>query len=256
MIGTEEDLKRITEEDARAFAAAYYVPNNAVLCIAGSFDGPKARELVSKYFETIPRGGDVPAPPPPGSEAPAARDQVVGDPLAPSPAFHVGYRLGRLQTSDADALKIIDILLTHGKSSRLYKRLVKKERIALYLNGGVEERGGLTSFRVFAISPNAVMADLCRKAVAAEIGRLRTTIIPEGELAKAKVLFKGAYLDRLTTSLPRALFLCERYLQGAPLEGLGGEFERHLLVTPVTIVSLANRLFKPENAYGLDLRTK
>ncbi len=192
VIGTEEDLKRITEEDARAFAAAYYVPNNAVLCIAGSFDGPKARELVAKYFETIPRGGDVPAPPPPGSEAPAARDQVVGDPLAPSPAFHVGYRLGRLQTSDADALKIIDILLTHGKSSRLYKRLVKKERIALYLNGGVEERGGLTSFRVFAISPNAVMADLCRKAVAAEIGRLRTTIIPEDELAKAKVLFKGA----------------------------------------------------------------
>jgi len=257
LIGTEEDLKRITEEDARAFAGAYYVPNNAVLCISGNFGVSKAKELVAKYFETIPRGGDVPAPPPPGSESPPpARDQVVGDPLTPSPAFHVGYRLGRLQASDADALKIMDILLTHGKSSRLYKRLVKKERIALYLSGGLEERGGLTSFRVFAISPNAIMADLCRKAVAAEIGRLRTTFVPEDELAKAKVLFKGAFLDRLTTSLPRALFLCERHLQGAPLEDLGGEFNRHLLVTPVTIVSLANRLFKPENAYGLDLRTK
>lgn len=256
VIGTEEDLKRITEEDARAFAAAYYVPNNAVLCIAGSFGVPKTRELIAKYFETIPRGGDVPAPPPPRSEALPDRERVVGDPLAPSPAFHVGYRLGRLQTGEAYSLKIMDILLTSGKSSRLYKRLVKKERTALYLNGGLEERGGLTSLRIFAISPNAVMADLCRKAVAAEIGRLRTTLVPEDELAKAKAIFKGDYLDRLATSLSRALFLCESFLSGIRLEDVPGEFARYLRVTPVTIVSLANRLFKPENAYSLDLRTK
>jgi zinc protease len=256
VIGTEEDLKGITEDDARAFASAYYVPNNAVLCIAGSFGVLKARELVAKYFETIPRGGEVPAPPPPGPETRQARERVVEDPLAPSPAFQIGYRLGRVEASDAEALKIIDILLVRGKNSRLYKRLVKKERIALYLHGGIEKRGEWTSFRVFAISPNAIMADLCRKAVAAEIGKLRTTLVSENELAKAKVVFKGDYLERLATSLPRALFLCEAFLSGTPLEDAAGEFARHLVVTPVTIVSLANRLFKPENAYGLDLRTK
>ncbi len=256
VIGTEQDLKRVTEEDARAFASAYYVPNNAVLCVAGSFSVPRARELVAKYFETIPRGSDVPPPSPPRPEVLSGRERAVKDSLVPSPAFHVGYRLSRLQTGDAYGLKMLDILLTRGKSSRLYKRLVKKERIALYLSGGVENRGGEIALRVFAISPNNVMADLCRKAVAAEIGRLRTTLVPDEEIAKAKVLFKGDFLDRLATSLPRALFLCESSLSGEPLEDIPAEFARYLRVTPVMVISLANRLFKPESAYGLELRTK
>ena len=255
VIGTEEDLKRITEEDARAFASAYYVPNNAVLCIAGSFSVDKARELVSRYFETIPRGPDVPAPPPP-SPAPPAREQVLTDSLAPSPALHVGYRLDRQQEGDAYGLKLMDILLARGKSSRLYKRLVRKDRVAVYLSGGIEDRGGRPSLRIFAISPNAVMADLCRKAIAGEIGKFRTAFVSETELAKAKVLFKTDYLGRLATSLPRALLYCELTLSGARLEDIPEEFERYLRVTPVSIISLANRLFKPENASGLDLRTK
>ncbi len=256
VIGTEEDLKRIDEADVRAFASAYYVPNNAVLCVTGSFAVAKTRELIAKYFETIPRGADVFPPPPPGVETPGARERVVQDPLAPSPAFHLGFRLSRLQGGDAYSLRILDILLTRGKSSRLYKRLVKKERIALYLSGGIEERGEIPTLRIFAISPNAVMADLCRKAVAAEITKIRTTPVPEAEVAKAKVIFKGDYLDRMTRSLPRALFLCESVLSGDRLEDIPQEFERYLRVTQVTIISLANRLFKPENAYSLDLRAK
>ena len=255
VIGTEEDIKRITEEDARAFAAAYYVPNNAVLCIAGSFAVPKARELVAKYFETIPRGAEVPPPAPPGP-ASAGGERIMMDPLAPSPALHVGYRLDRLQEDDSYGLKLMEILLTRGKSSRLYKRVVKKDRIAVYLDGGIEVRGGRPSLRIFAISPNAVMADLCRKAIAGEIGKFRTAFVSETELAKAKVLFKSDYLGRLATSLPRALLFCELTLSGARLEDIPEEFERYLRVTPVSIISLANRLFKPENASGLDLRTK
>jgi predicted Zn-dependent peptidase len=256
VIGTEEDLKRITEEDVRAFASAYYVPNNAVLCVTGSLAVAKTRELIAKYFETIPRGTDVLPPPPSQTETPADRERVVRDPLAPSPAFHLGFRLERLQAGDAYSLRILDIVLTRGKSSRLHKRLVKKERTALYLNGGIEERGGIPALRIFAISPNDVMADLCRKAVTAEIGKLRTTPIPEAELAKAKILFKGDYLGRMARSLPRALFLCESILSGVRLEDIPQEFGQYLRVTPVTILSLANRLFKPENSYSLDLRAK
>jgi len=256
LIGTEEDLKRIDEADVRAFASAYYVPNNAVLCVAGNFAVEKTRELIAKYFETIPRGADVLPPPPPRTEPPADRERVVRDLLAPSPAFHLGFRVSRLQTGEARSLRILDILLTQGKSSRLYKKLVKKERIALYLIGGVEERGGIPALRIFAISPNDVMADLCKKAVAAEIGKLRTTLVSEAELAKAKVLFKGDYLDRMARSLPRALFLCESVLSGESLEDIPEEFGRYLRVTPMMINGLANRLFKPENAYSLDLRAK
>lgn len=256
LIGTEEDLKRISESDVRAFAAAYYVPNNAVLAVAGSFSAPRARELIARYFDGIPRGPDVPPPPPPPDEPPAAQERIITGTLVPSPAFHAGYRLRRLQAGDEHGLRILDIILARGRTSRLHKRLVRKERIALHLSGGIEDRGGLPVLKIFAISPNAVMSELCRKAVAAEIGRLRTTLVSEEELLKAKVLFKGEYLDRLSASLPRALFFSETVLSGAGPEDIPAEFAQYLRVTPVTIVSLANRLFKPENSYSLELRTR
>jgi predicted Zn-dependent peptidase len=64
------------------------------------------------------------------------------------------------------------------------------------------------------------------------------------------------YLGRLSTSLQRALFLSETFLSGNRLEDLAEEYAKYLKVTPVTIVSLANRLFTPENAFTLNLVTK
>jgi hypothetical protein len=80
--------------------------------------------------------------------------------------------------------------------------------------------------------------------------------LSEAELAKAKDLFKMDYLGRLSTCLMKALFLSEAHLSGAKLEDLAAEYTRYLKVTPVTIVSLANRLFTPENAFTLSLITK
>jgi predicted Zn-dependent peptidase len=88
------------------------------------------------------------------------------------------------------------------------------------------------------------------------MGRLRTTLVSDAELAKAKDLFKMDYLGRLSTCLLKALFLSEAFLSDNRLEDLAAEYAKYLKVTPVTIVSLANRLFTPENAFTLSLVTK
>jgi predicted Zn-dependent peptidase len=100
------------------------------------------------------------------------------------------------------------------------------------------------------------MSDLCRKAIASEMGKLKTILVSDAELAKAKDLFKMDYLGRLSTSQLRALFLSDASLSGNRLEDLAAEYAKYLKVTPVTIVSLANRLFTPENAFTLNLLTK
>lgn len=257
LLGTEEDLRNITEEDVRSFYRTYYVPNNAVLCITGSLNVPRTKELIARYFETIPRGNDVPdLPAPKLIDAGRLRDSHLKESLAPSPAFHFGFRISHLQTGESYSLRILDILMFRGKGSRLYKRLVKKERVALYLGGGVEERRGLRAFKVFTISNNPVMSDLSRKAIVSEMGKLRTTLVSDAELAKAKDLFKMDYLGRLSTSLQKALFLSEMVLSGNRLEDLAAEYAKYLKVTPVAIISLANRLFAPENAFTLSLATK
>ncbi len=257
LLGTEEDLHNITEEDVRSFYRAYYVPNNAVLCITGSLNVLRTKELIARYFETIPRGNDVPDPPAPDLvENPSLRELQLRESLAPSPAFHFGYRINHLQTGEYYSLRILDILMFRGKGSRLYKRLVKKERVALHLSGGIEERGGLRAFKVFTISNNPVLSDLSRKAIISEMGKLKTNLVSESELAKAKDLFKMDYLGRLSTCLQKALFLSETFLAGNNPEDLAAEYAKYLKVTPVTIVSLANRLFMPENAFTLSLIVK
>ena len=257
VMGTEEDLKTITEAEVKEFYSAFYVPNNAVLCVSGSLEISKTKDLIARYFETIPAGREVADPPAPSPDFPSGgRDVLIKDALVPTPALHAGYHISRIQPAEHYGLKLLDIIMFRGKSSRLYKRLVKKERIAVYLSGGTEERRGLAAFKVFVISSNPVTLDLCRKAIASEIGRLRTSLVPDAELSKAKALFKMDYLNRFSTSLQKALFLCETRLAGKDPETLPDEYAGYLRVTPMSLIGTVNRIFRPDNELTLELGTK
>jgi zinc protease len=256
LIGTEEDINAITEADVREFYSSYYVPNNAVLCISGSFDVPRTMELIARYFDSIPRGNEIPPPPSPKPAPDALQEMILQDSLVPSPAFHVGYRIGRVQAEDYYSLKILEAILIQGRSSRLYKRLVKRDRVAAYLDGGIEERGDQMVFKFFSISNNPVLFGLCRKAFASEITRLKTSLVSEDELRKAKTLLKRDYLNRLSTTLDKGLFLSERSLDGKALDHLGDDLRKYMSVTPMAVISLINRLFIPRNTVTLSVETK
>lgn len=257
LIGTEEDIKKISEEDVKSFYATYYVPSNAILCLAGRVDVDKARDLVSRYFETIPRGNDIPAAgqqpklPPRGGVT-----EALTDSLAPAPAFHLGYRFSPLQTGDYYGLKILDYLLLRGKSCRLYKRLVKKERIAIYLSGGLDERKDRMALKIFAVNNNEMMAERCQKAVLSEITKLKTAYVPEEELSRAKNMFKADYLHRVSTCLEKALFLCDASISGIGPAGLSAEFDKYMKVTPASLIGVINRHFTPERTVILNVQKK
>lgn len=260
VIGSESDIKGLTEEDARGFRDAFYVPNNAILCLAGDFVTARAKDLVARYFDSIPKGPDVPAPPPlpvpPVSPGGAGFREVINDSLASSPAMHLGYRLATPQTGDSYALRVLEYILIRGKSSRIFRRLVKRERVALYLTGGLEERAGAFVFKAFATGNNDLMVDRCQKAIAAEIDRLRSEFVPEDELERAKVRLAADYLMRLETTLERALFLTETALARGGLEGLKEDLARYQRVNAQTLYSLINRHFVERNSVTLGVRLK
>src|SRR5216110_3513651 len=92
-IGSMEDLDAATVEDIREFFRIYYAPNNAVLAIAGDFDKSETRNLIEKYFATIP---SQPQPPPVDVDEPnevADRQDLFRDKLAPVPAFALGWKI-------------------------------------------------------------------------------------------------------------------------------------------------------------------
>ncbi len=129
-IGTPQDLDAASLDDVKAFFKTFYVPNNATLVIAGDIDPAAAKELVSKYFATLPRGAD---PPVKTTAAPVTLDgekrlDVEAD--VELPRVQVTWPSPAQYSVEDAQLDLVADVLASGKSSRLYKRLVYDLQIA------------------------------------------------------------------------------------------------------------------------------
>jgi predicted Zn-dependent peptidase len=243
-------------EDVRAFYATYYVPNNAALVVVGKIDMARTRELVEKYFETIALGRKLPLFLPPRPPEKKEVVQAFQDPLVPSPAFHLGYRIAPPYSRDYYVLAVLDYLLFKGKSARLYRKLVKKEGLALYIAGGIEKRKDVAVIKLFAMNNNETMVELCQKSIISEFNRLRTSDISSEELAKAKSLFKRDYINRLASPMERAMFLAEMVFSPVGLDGLPGQLPRYMRVNPYEVRMAINRYLVPESSVTLNVKLK
>ncbi len=258
LYGSEEDVRGLTLDDLRAFYAARYGPNNAVLCITGNFDKLKARELISQYFETLPRGRDAA----PAAEPLAlARKQVVttfaGSPSSAAPAFHLGFRLTAPRSVDFYTLTILDYVLLRGRSSRITRRLLNPDaKIAYQLSGGIEKRRDRSVYKIFVIANNETMAERCQSALFAELDRLKSSPLSEEALGRYKAMFKQDFMGRLSTTVDRALYLTDFFLSLGDFQEFGLELDKYLSVTPADIVGIVARYFSPENSIILNVRTK
>jgi len=173
-IGSIESIRSISLDDVLRFYRKYYVPNNAVLCLSGDLKLTRARELVNRYFETIPRGEEAePSPLPEFIPSLSARDQVMVDPLVTSPGLQFGVRLDNLQPEDTLVLRLMEQVLVQGETSRLVKRLVNKERLATFLSGGLEERGDFQSLKIFLLANTQVMVERAKRVLSDELNRLK-----------------------------------------------------------------------------------
>lgn len=255
VFGIESDLREITVDDVKNFYSTYYSPNNAVLSITGNVKKRKAIQLINKYFETIPEGKEI--NPHALVRFPEKKSIVktYQESLASLPGFYLGYRISAPRPNDYYSLKIIEYILLRGKSSRLYKKLIKQERIAFDLSGGIEERRELSAFKIFIINNNEIMVERSKKAVFSEINKLKFNLISEEELRKSKIRFRMDYINQMATYQDRAVFLAETYLAKNNLDDVPGELKRYLAVTSSEIAGIMNRYFTQENIL-LDVKIK
>lgn len=133
IIGSLEHLNRATLEDFAEFYQTFYVPNNAVLTIAGDINLRKTKKMVKRYFKSIPRGTrPIPRPTVREPEQTAeVRDQVHDN--VNLPAVIMAYKAPPLGSPDAYALDMLLSLLTGGDSSRLTKEVVNRQQKALFI---------------------------------------------------------------------------------------------------------------------------
>jgi len=241
IIGAEDDLRELTSEDVQSFYSLYYAPNNAVLCITGNFQKSKVLNLVKKYFSTIPRGSSIPKLTLTDHKDSEDMVKTFENYTAQSPAFHLGYRISSPDSTDFYALTIIEYILLRGRSSRLYEKLMLKDFTARQLSGGIETRKNLATFKLFVRSNTETMMERSQKTVFSELNDLRSDLIDEDELERAKSMFKRDYINRYAKLVDRAIFLVEMYLAKGSLDGIAAEMQRYLAVTPSAVIGIANR---------------
>ena len=130
-IGTLADLDSAQIEDVNQFFRTYYAPNNASIAVVGDVDPAQVRQWVERYFGWIPRGTEVQRPQIPMPQL-AATTYTTREDRVSLPELSMIWRSGPRFSADEAALNALVAILTEGKSSRLYKRLVYDEQIAAF----------------------------------------------------------------------------------------------------------------------------
>lgn len=207
-IGSMKDLDAATLDDVRGFFRTYYAPNNAAFALAGDFEPSQAKELIKKYFGSIPR-----QPTPPKvviDDTPTTGEQrkTLSDPLARLPRYTSAYRTVSGANADYYPLSLLATMLGRGRTARLYQPLVET-RLALAVTASVQESRGPGLFTVAAALPaNGDLATV-EQALDKEIQRIAQDGVTAEELAKAKAQARGQAVDRLRTALGRANLLSQ-----------------------------------------------
>ncbi len=255
ILGTIPDISKISTGDVRDFFATYFTPNNAVLSIVGNFNEQRVLAFVQKYFSTIPEG---PSPPRFESEDLSKIEPVdltLKNPVAPSPGFYLGYPLASRYTDDHFRLAITEYVLLKGRTSRMYKRLIEKEKTAISMSGGIETRKNNSVLKLFVRSNNEIMNDRSRRAVFAEINKIKTALITEEELDKTKNVFKMDYFKQFDTNLDKAIFLAEELLDKGGYDLWLNDLDRYLAVSHYDVSRMANKYFKEDRIFlNIDIK--
>ncbi len=193
VIGSMEDLDAAKLSDVKEWFQDYYGAANAVVVVAGDIDAATAKQKVEKFF------GDIPAGPPvarqqawvakrSGSQRGIMQDRV------PQARIYKVWNIPGWATADGDYLNLVSDLLSSGKTSRLYKRLVYDEQIATEVSASVDLReiGGL--FVIEASARPGVDLSVVEKAVDEELRRFLASGPTATEMRRVKTQYRAGFV--------------------------------------------------------------
>ena len=186
-IGSMADLNAASIEDVRAFHRTFYVPDNATLVVVGDFDPAQALAWATLYFGGIPRGA-TPVPRVTVTEPPqtALRELEKSYANAPLPAVVKAWKLPSKGHPDSYALAIAADVLSAGQSSRLYRRLVYEEQVAVAAAGQLLLLEGPSILFGFGIANQGKDVKQVERSFQAVLDEMKKAPVTAEELEKAK----------------------------------------------------------------------
>jgi predicted Zn-dependent peptidase len=246
-IGSMEDLNAAKEQDFVNFYKTFYVPNNAVLSIAGDIDAAATKKLIEKYFGSIPRGqGEVPRPTQmePLNKG-EVRDTVWGkDQL---PMVVQAYHIPAQGTPEYYAIDMLNQLLSQGESSRLNKSLVDEKQVALYSGAFTynTEHPGLTL--AYSLANMGVDAVKVEDAMNAEFERVKVETITDKDFQKLRNQVENDFVSRNGSVAGIAESLANYHMYFGDANLINTEIEKYYAVTKQDLMNAASKYYTKDN---------
>lgn len=246
-VGYMSDLEAITMTDAQAFFDTYYAPSNLVTAIVGDVDAETLIPQLERYFERIPRRPD---PPPLRTVEPpqiAAKRVTLEDPA--QPFYFEGYHRPAVTDPDQAVYDAVDDILSNGRSSRLYRALVRDQKIASQVasfSGFPGERYP-TLWMVYAVPARGVTNDRIEAALGAELARLASEDVTAAELERFKTRAKAGLLRSLRNNFGLANEIARHQALFGDWRQLFAYIDEVEAVTAADVRRVASETFRPTN---------
>ena len=256
VIGSMEDLSAASTADVAAFFQTYYAPNNAIMAVAGDVTAAKVQELARKYFESIP---SQPAPPAVDvSQTPqkGERRLALEDALARLPRLDISYRIPSTLSADDDAIDVLRLVMSAGRSSRFYEGIVRQKQLAVSANAFAFESRGPRLLRIIATPTPGKSIDDLEAAIYAEIERLKTGPIADWEIEKARNDARRQFVGSLGQSVSRAIDLAEYALIYNDPGQINRRWDRLAKLTAADVQRVAKQYLTPDNRSIIVTRPK
>ncbi len=244
-IGKMAHLDAATLEEFNAFFDKYYVPNNAVLVVAGDIDYDETKKMVKEYFSAVKKGSEVVRNFPEEAPITETRYATAYDKNIQIPAIIAAYRLPGQSTRDAYVLDMISSYLSGGKSSVLQKKLMDEQKQALAVQAVNIGQVDYNIFALFALPLGDVSLDTLLAEIDEEIVKMQNELISERDYQKLLNQFENNFVNSNSSVAGIASSLATYYLLYGDVNIINNQLETYRSITREDIQAAAKKYLSP-----------
>jgi len=246
VIGSLDDLNAAKLEEFIDFNDQYYNPNNAVLVVAGDINISDTKKMIKDYFGPIPNKAKT-----------NVRETIVEDPITETryateydaniqiPAYIFSYITPKSVDKDAYVLDYISSILTGGNSSRMYKRMVDQDKVALQVLAFNQANQDYGTYTMGALIKGEPDWDSLKATMDDEIKKLQTELISEKEYQKLQNQFETRYVNANSRVEGIASSLASYYMLQGDASRINKELDIYRSITRDDIKRVANKYLNP-----------
>jgi predicted Zn-dependent peptidase len=252
VIGSMDDLDAAQLDEFKDFFKKYYGPNNATLVIAGDIDKAQTIRMIKDYFGPIPKGPDV------------ERVNIKEDPIESKvvvteydsniqlPLKVLVYRTPSMKDREAYVLDMISEVLSGGKSSRLYKRMVDEDKIALQVLAFARSQEDYGTYTIGALPLGENSLESLAVVIDEEIEKLKTELITEREYEKLQNTFENRFVNSNSSVEGIASSLATYHVLYGDISLINNEIDIFKSITREEIQEVAIKYLKENKRLEMD----